>query len=319
MALTMGDMAMQSTDPLERGVIKRFTTTSDLAKVMTWKKIQGSTYKYRLEEQLSGISWRRVNEAYPESTGVISPRQEELKIIGGEFFIDKALVRLSRRGGDSIDLVAEQADMKARALARELERAFFEGDDLVDPDEMTGLRRRLTGAQVIDASAAGTPGTGGVLTQGHVDTLLDAIAMDVGSVHIFTSKVVRRKFTTIVNTATGAVRINYTDIDKLGKQIQAYDGIPIHVVEDDWDASTILDAEDPGDGTADTYSMYAVAFGDQGVTGLVNGDGPLVDCYRVTDETESGPPGEKWRCECYPGMAIHHPRAAARLRAILVV
>jgi len=179
---------------------------------------------------------------------------------------------------------------------------------------MMGLRRRLTGNQVVIA------GTGGaLLTQAMVDTLLDSVAFDIGSVHIFTSKAVRRKFTSVVNAATGAVRINYTDIDKIGRQIQAYDGVPIHVVEDDWDASTILDAEDPGDGAVDTYSMYAVAFGDQAVTGLINGDGPMVDCYQVTDETETGPPGEKWRVETYPGMAIHHPRAAARLRAILIV
>lgn len=314
MALTMADMALQSTDPLEKGVLKRFTTTSDLARVMNWKKITGSIYKYRQEEILSGIEWRRINQAYAESTGVIAPRAEELKILGGEFFVDKALVRLSRRGGDSIDLVSEQADMKARALARELERAVFEGDDLVDPDEMMGIRRRLTGNQVINAGAGGA-----LLVQGMVDQLLDAVAFDIGSVHIFTSKAVRRKFTNVVNASTGAVRINYTDIDKIGKQIQAYDGVPIHVVEDDWDASTILDAEDPGDNTVDTYSMYAIAFGDQAVTGLVNGDGPLVDCYQVTDETETGPPGEKWRIETYPGMAIHHPRAAARLRQVLIV
>lgn len=314
MALTMGDMAVQATDPLERGVMKRFTMTSDLMKVANWKKISGPNYKYRQEEVLSGIEWRRVNQAYAESTGVISPRTEDLKILGGEFFVDKALVRLSRRGGDSIDLVAEQADMKGRALAREWERSFFEGDDLVDPDEMMGLRRRLTGTQVILAGAGGA-----TLTVAMVDALLDAVAHDIGSVHLFMPKNVRRYFTTAVNAATGAIRINYTDIDKLGSQIRTYDGVPIHVVEDDWDATTILDAEDPGDGTVDTYSMYAVVFGDAAVTCLINGDGPnMIDVYQVTKETETGPPGEKWRCECYPGMAIHHPRAAARLRGLLI-
>lgn len=313
MALTLADKASQSTDPFEKGVVKRFTLTSDLMKVMTWKDITGDTYKYRVEETLPGIESRRVNQAYSESTGVIAPRTEQLSIVGGEFFVDRALKRLSRRGGDSIDLVAEQADMKARALARELERLFFEGDPLVDPDEMMGLRPRLTGSQVILA------GTGGAtLTLAMVDTLLDTVAHDLGNAHFFTSKAVRRKWTDLTNAQTGAIRIQYTDIDKLGRQITAYDGVPIHVVEDQWDTSTILDAEDPGDGVADTYSIYLVIFGDSAVTGLYNSDGPMVDCYQVTAETEAGPPGEKWRLEVYPGMAIKHPRAAARLRGVLV-
>jgi hypothetical protein len=312
MALTLSDMAVQSSDPFEQGVVERFALTSDLAKVMTWKKITGDTYKYRVEELLPGIEWRRVNQAYSESTGVISPRTESLGIVGGEFFVDRALKRMQRKNGDAIDLVAEQANMKSRALARELERWYFEGDDLIDPDEPMGLRRRLTGSQVILA------GTGGAtLTLAMVDTLIDSISKSVGQIHIFAPKNVRRKLTDLVNAATGAVRINYTDIDKVGRQIAVYDGVPIHVVEDDWDTSTILDAEDPGDNTVDTYSMYAMAVGDDAATGLINGDGPMVDCYQVTPETEAGPPGEKWRIEVYPGQAIKHPRAAARLRAIL--
>lgn len=314
MALTLSDMAIQSSDPFEAGVMERFALTSDLAKVMTWKKISGDSYRYRVEELLPGIEWRRVNQAYAESTGVISPRVEYIGILGGEFFVDRALKRMQRRNGDAVDLIVEQANMKSRALARELERAFFEGDDLVDPDELIGLRRRLTGNQVILA------GTGGaVLTLSMVDTLIDAVAKSMGQVHLFMPKNVRRKLTDLVNAAGGSVRIQYTDINDVGKQISRYDGYPIHVVEDDWDTSTILDAEDPGDGTADTYSVYAVTFGDDAVTALVNGDEPtVVDCYQVTKETESGPPGEKWRVEIYPGMAIKHPRAAARLRGVLV-
>lgn len=314
MALTIGDLAEQSTDPFDRGVLKKFGKTSDILDIMPVKQISGDVYKYRQQETLSGIEWRRVNQAYSESTGRLTTRQEDIGIIGGEFFVDRALKRFSRSGGDSLDLVAEQASMKSMALAREFERAIFEGDKLVDPDELQGLRPRLTGNQVILAGAGGA-----TLTLAMVDQLIDAVAMGVGQLHFFTNKAVRRKWTNLAKASGGSVQVQYSSINKLGDQISNYDGIPIHVVEDAWDATTILDAEDPGDGTSDTYSIYLLALGEEeGVHLIINGDGPMVDCYQVAKETETGPPGEKWRIEMYPGMVMKHPRAAARLRGLLL-
>lgn len=315
MAGTLADLMVASSDPFEQGVIKRFRLTSDLIDLLPWKTIPTNTYKYRVEEVLPGVSWRNVNEAYPESTGLIAPRIEQTMILGGDVFLDNALLRNERKGGDAIGYQASQYDMKARALARELERSILEGDDLVDPSEMMGLRRRLTGSQVILAGAGGA-----TLTLTMVDSLLDAVDMSLGNVHLFMSKTDRRKMTNLVNAIGGSVNITYRSLNDTGKVIEAYYGVPIHVVEDGWDASTLLGKdEDPGDGTADTSSMYAVAFGDEmGVCGLLSGgDGnPLVD-VREVGETTSGPPGIMGRIEAYPGLMIRTPRAAARLRGIL--
>lgn len=314
MALTMADLAEQSSDPFDKGVLEKFALTSDILRLMPWKQIDGDKHKYRQQDILSGVGWRRVNEPISESTGKLATREEPLGIISGQFFVDKAEKRFMRKGGDSIDLVAEQAAMKSSALARELERAIFEGDPLVDPDEIMGFRPRCTGDQVMLAGAGGA-----TMTLAMMDALIDAVAANVGSLHFFTSKAVRRKWTNLAKATGGSVQIQYQNVSKLGDQISHYDGIPIHVVEDAWDASTILDAEDPGDGTADTYSVYLVAFGEEeGVYGIINGDGPMVDCYKVTDETESGPPGELWRIEMYPGLVRKHPRSIARTRGLLL-
>lgn len=317
MAATLADYMVASTDPFEKEVVKRFRLTSDLVDLMVWKRVPGLVYRYRVEDVAPGVSWRDVNEAYPESTGVISPRSENIMIAGGDVFIDRALLKNERRGGDAFDFQASQYDMKARSLAREIERAILEGDDLVDPSEMMGLRRRLTGSQVILA------GTGGAaLTLTLMDSLLDAVDMSLGNVHVFMSKRDRRTLTNLVNTIGGSVNITYRSINDTGKVIEAYYGVPIHVVEDAWDASTLLGKdEDPGDGTQDTSSIYALAIGDEmGVCGLMGnseGDGsPLVEVYEV-GETTSGPPGIMGRIETYPGLMMTSPRAAARLRGIL--
>lgn len=314
MAGTLADLAVQSSDSFDKAILRRFGETSAFARMLPYRVIDGERFSYRVEETLSGIESRRVNEAYTESTGTWSSRQEDVSIVGGEFFIDRALKRFQQSGGDSFDMVVEQASMKARALSREIERLQIEGDKLVNPDEMNGLRARLTGSQVTLAGAGGA-----VLTVAMIDTLIDNVSDNVGKRVLLMNKATRNKFNSLLLASTGVGRINYSDIDSFGKRVQMYDGVPIIVIEDDWDASTILDAEDPGDGTADTYSIYCVALGiEEGVHGLVNGSGPFVDCYRVTSETETGPPGEKWRIETYPGMAIKHPRAAHRLRGVLL-
>lgn len=312
MALTLQDHALQSSDLFEQGVVKRFVETSDLMKVIPFKKIRGDTYKYRVEEVAPGVSWRRVNEAYPESTGVIAPRVEELKLLGGDVFIDNFIRRTQATGGDAIDHRAVQYDMKARALAREFERSFFEGDPLVDPDEMMGMRARLTGSQVI---TAGT--NGATLTLAMVDQLIDAVSANLGQVHLFMNKTLRRKMTNLANAIGGSVVINYEDISKVGRQITMYNGIPIHIVEDMWDFSTILDFDETCGSSAVTASIYAVVFGEEmGVHGIYNGDGPTVDVYDVGETLLASAPGQVGRIEFYPGLCVKHPKAAARLRGI---
>jgi hypothetical protein len=317
MASTLADLAVSSSDEYEKGVIERFRLTSDFIRLLPQKAIKGRDYRYRVGETLPGVAWRDVNEGYTESTGVIAPRIEQTMILGGDVFTDNALLAAQKRGGDAYDLKAEQYDMKATSLARELERAYFEGDDLVNPKEMPGLRRRLTGNQVIPAAAGGGP-----LTLTLLDQLIDAIDPAMGKIHLWMNAWLRRKIMTLLFAQTGSMSVVYNSLDETGKVITQYGGAEIHVVQDGWDASTLLAFdEDPGDNTADTASIYATVFDEQvGVCGLITGgDGdPLVN-VREVGETTQGAPGIVGRIECYPGLMIRAPRAAARLRAITQV
>lgn len=318
MAVTLRDMAVQSSDPFERGVVKRFAETSELLDVIRVKKISGLRYSYRVQDRLPGIEWRRANEGYSESTGVIVPRYEDLKTFGGRFFIDEVYLRNQRKSGrDAIDIQAEQAEMKAMAAARELERSVLEGDDLVDPDELMGLRRRAVNNQVILAGSGGA-----TISLAMLNSLIAAVSRQLGMIHIFMNKSTLQKVTDLAIASSGTnVVINYDNINQLGARIKTYDGVPLHVVEDDWDTTTILDAEDPGDGTADTYSVYAIATGEMGVQLLVggggDGDGPIATITSL-GKAQQGPPGEIWQLDSDVGMITPHPRSLARLRGALL-
>lgn len=318
MAVTTGDYALQATDPFERAIVKRYAMTSDLVKFLNVHKVSGMVMRYRQQDRLPGIEWRRANEGYAESTGLIVPREEHLRTFGGRFFIDEVFLRNQRSGADAISLYTEQADLKAIAAARELERAILEGDDLIDPDEIMGFRRRAVNNQVILAGSGGA-----TMTLAMVDQALDQTSRMAGKIHIFAPKNVRRKMTTlaVAGGAAATYTVNYQSVNEIGEQITSYDGHPLHLVEDDWDTTTILDAEDPGDGTADTYSMYFVATGDMGVELLVggggNGDGPIAG-IKSLGKAQQGPPGEIWQLDSDAGLACKHPRCLTRLRGLLV-
>jgi len=156
--------------------------------------------------------------------------------------------------------------MKARAVSREFSRAFFEGDDLVDPSEMPGLRRRLTGSQVL---LAGTNGAS--LTIAMLDELIDTVME--GNTHIFLHKTLRRKVTSLLLAAGAGASYNvtYSDIDKMGKQVTMYNGVPFHIVEDMGNSNSILGFDEVAGSSSITSSIYAVNFGEDATHLIFNG------------------------------------------------
>jgi hypothetical protein len=291
----------------EQAAIKMFTLRSDVAKRAPATRIDGYTFPYSREVTLPGIGWRGVNEAWTESTGVINPLVERLQILGGEFEVDKFILETAPRQAQSEWV--KQSRMKVTAAARELDRAFLEGDDLVNPKEMVGLRNRLSGNQVMLAGAGGV-----TLTLAMLDELRDRVPFS-GNLVWFMNTTMRRKLNALLDAATGSRRIEETR-NNFGQQVDRYAGADIAVVEYLGDGTTWLDFdEDPGDGTPDTTSIYLVYFGDDGVQLIYNGQNGKemnVEDFGVLESR----PRRMGRLETYIGMVIPHPRAAARLRGI---
>ena len=186
--------------------------------------------------------------------------------------------------------------MKAKAAALDWTKNFFKGDSVADPKGFDGLEKRLTGAQVLDATA-------GCMTINDLDKLIDAVhgAPDV----LFMNKTTRRTVNALRRAAGQATEVVS---DAFGRQIDAYAGIPISTIEDDASGNPILDF-DEGTG-ADTTSIYAVRFGvSEWVGGLQCGgleviDQGLIDVWHQTLI--------EWICS----FTIFHPKAAARLQGI---
>lgn len=154
MALTLAESAKLSNDTLARGVLETFVQTSPILDRIPFMEIEGNAYAYNEEATLPGVAFRNVNEAYTESTGTVNQKSEKLVILGGDADVDR-FIRQTRSNIN--DQRAEQTSLKVKAISYKFQETFFNGDTNVDTKSFDGLKKRLTGTQVIDGGAKGCP------------------------------------------------------------------------------------------------------------------------------------------------------------------
>ena len=211
----------------------------------------------------------------------MNPHTEKLFILGGLSSVDRALVKTQ---GSVNNIRAIHDSMKAKAAALTFTKTFFKGDNGTNATEFDGLEERITGDQLLT----------GELTLAKLDELIDAV---VGApTALFMNKATRRNVNALMRAAGQATEVVS---DAFGRQIPAYAGLPIGVIEEDKDGNAIL-----ADG-----EVYALRFGIQEfVSGLQAGGMEVIDLglNRTQYETLI-----EWIC----GVAVFHPKAAARLAA----
>lgn len=296
--LTLLEHAKLNPSPLVQGVVEIFASENPILLNMPFETINGPAYVYNLEGALPGVSFRGINESFTESTGVINPQTEALKICGGESYYDTFLVKT---GTGNNDARAVHDGLKAKALALKWARVFFDGSSESDPREFDGLNRRLTGSQHVQLATGGA-----TLTLAKVNELIDAIQGT--PTLLLMNKTMRRKITDLA-AGTAAVSMG---LDQLGRSMTAYAGIPIAVVEDDDEGNAILGFdEDDGSGNLDTCSIYAVKFDMGAFHGIQAGPVDVRDIGELPNR-----PAYCTRSEWFAAMVLKHPKAAARLSRI---
>lgn len=301
--LTILEASKLSQNTLASGVVEIFARNNPVLERLPFIDIGGSAFTYNREGTLPGIAFRGVNESYTESTGVINPETETLTICGGDSDYDVALVKMQGQNRTA-DLRAAHDALKSKSLTLTWLKTFFDGNSQTEPREFDGVNRRLSGTtQELETGSAG----GATLTLAMVDDLIDAI--DGTPDALLMNKTMRRKINALMRASGQAIE---TISDSFGRQIQAYGGVPIGIVEDDASGTAILDFdEDDGSGNLDTTSIYALRYGLDGVHGIQTE--PLD--ARDLGELDSKP-AYRTRIEWYSGLVFKHPKATARLRWI---
>lgn len=301
MAVTLVEAAKQSQNPIQSAIIEMYARSSDILAVLPFVTIRGNALRYNREETLPGIGFRGVNEAYPESTGILNPVTEPLVIAGGDLDVDKFIVTTMGVSQRSV-----QEAMKVKSLALAWTKQFVKGDSKSDPRGFDGLQVRLTNNQLL--WAGGTDG-GDALSLSKLDELIDAVEQPT---HLLMSKAMRRRLTAASrNTSVGGF-ITYTK-DSFGRTVSVYNDLPILIIDTDNEGNSILGFDEVGatGSTATATSIYCVSLNDGMLGGIQSGTMMTTDLGEL--ETK---PVYRTRIEWYAGIACYHGRAAARLGGI---
>lgn len=314
MALTLAQAALLSQDELQRGVIETFVIESSLLDRIPLLDIQGNAYAYNREASLPGVEFRAVNAAYAESTGVISQASESLTILGGDADVDTFIQQTRSNLNDQR---ATQTRMKVKAAAYKYQDTFVNGDVAVDANVFDGLKKRLTGTQLLPAATNGLPVLGADDNARHafLDKLDEAISLVQGTVSaLYMNKNV------LARMKSSARRLTMFDqtTDSFGKTIATYNGISLIDIGSKADGTPIIPQTETQGTATDASSIYVVSFGqdesDGGVTGLTNGGVQVRDLGEVDDK-----PAYRTRIEFFCGLALFSGKAAARLSGVRAV
>lgn len=283
------------------GVILQYAESSGVLANLPFRDIAGNAFSYNVEETLPGIGFRGVNESYSSSTGVVNPVTETLKIAGGDLDVDNFIIKTMGSGARTA-----QEMMKVKSLALSWTNAFINGDTSTDVKEFDGIKKRLTGTQLV---SAGSTSGGDVLSLERLDAVIDQVDMPT---HLIMNKTMRRRLTAASrNTGVGGY-ITFEQ-DQFGRRVEMYQGLPIIVLQEDNERNQILPFTESGagGGTAQCTSIYCVSFDEMGLTGIQSEGIDVRDLGELDSK-----PVMRTRVEWFAGLAILQPRAAARLYGV---
>jgi len=298
LALTLIEAAKVGSGTVyQRAVVTTFAQQTDILRTLPFSNIAGNALKYNQESVLPGVAFRGVNASYTPSTGVINPIVEPLVIAGGDLDVDKFIVDTEGPAARNI-----HEAMKLKHIGHLWTNAFLKGDQSADPTTLDGLQRRLVGSQLI---SQGSTSGGDPLSLAKLDQLIDTVE---DPTHLIMSRAMRRRFYTASRAQTVGGHIVFT-LNSMGTPVGSYAGLPLLVADGLGDVYSTLafNEASAGGGTTGT-SIYCVSFGEGKLHGIQN----AIPSVRDLGELDATP-AFRTRMEWYAGIALKHPRAAARL------
>jgi hypothetical protein len=318
-AVTLAQSALLSQNSLQRGVLEIFVQEGVVLDRIPLMDIEGNAYAYDEEAALPGIEFRAVNGTYTESTGTVNQKTETLVILGGDADVDTFIQKTRSNMNDQRAL---QDQLKVKAATYKFQDAFINGDTSVDANSFDGLKKRLTGGQVLaggtdihtffdflDALIALVPGLtadNGVL---YMNSLIRTKILGALRRININVESVGRLPAPLRTSVTGASRVTQA-------QLPTYNGIPMIDIGTNAAGTLIIPQTETQGASSVASSIYAVKFGnsegDQAVTGLTNGG---VDVRDLGEQQVK--PAFRTRIEFFCGVGVFGGKAAARGSGIL--
>lgn len=293
-------------DPLTKDFVEIYAKNSDILDAITYTSdgVAAGAYRYNTEGAGPTMAFRGLNESYVSSIGVLNPQVETLKIAGGEFKVDTAIVRWQGQGKRA-KLVRSQQ----KSMARLITDKFLKGDNTSDNREIDGLQRRLplTGSQTI----ANTNASGGAALK--LSKILELQDVVRNSTHWIMNKELRRAITMAQSDVNVSGYLTQ-DEDRFGRIVWKLAGKPILVGYESGPEGAILPFTEAnfGGGSAVATSIYLADLSEDGVQ-MLQSEAPIV---KDLGEMESEP---QWltRAEWDLSPVVENPYSIGRLSSII--
>ena len=293
MALTLVEASKLSNDTLLAGVIETIAQESPVLQRLPFIEIVGNGLSYNRENVAPTAAFYDVGDTWVESTPTFTQATATLKILGGDADIDNFLK--STRSNIQ-DLEAAVVQLKSRAVQALFDDTFVNGDEVVNPDSFDGLDALVEAGQAVSMGV-----NGGSLTLEKLDELVDKVRGGKPDLLLMSRR--SRRSLNILARASGSFL--EADRDEFGGMLQFYDGIPIGLndyIADDQTVGT----------SSDCSSIYAMQFGEGGLSGLTAPGGLTVERVGSLETKDASRIRVKW----YAGLALFNAVKLAKLEGV---
>lgn len=294
MALTLTESAKLSNDVLLSGVVETIVNESPVLQHLPFIEIVGNSLTYNRENAAPTVAFYDVGDTWAESTPTFTQVSATLKILGGDADVDN-YVAATR--SNIQDLEAAVVELKAKAVQQKFDDTFINGDTDENAKSFDGIDKLTPESQTVSMGD-----NGATLTLDKLDELIDKVKTGKPDMLIM-SRRTRRKMNSLVrDSGSGFLQ---SDRNMLGMMVQYYDGVPIGV--SDWVG------DDKRVGTSrDSSTVYAVQFGEEGVSGLTGPSGLQVERVGSLETKDATRTRVKW----YVAVALFSTVKLAKLTGV---
>lgn len=281
---------------LERGVIEELIDRDELFALFPFKTVNGKSYDYRREKELSEAEFLDPYDVVPEGAATFDEVTTRLRILAGDVDMDKFILSTE---SDLNSQLAIQLASKVKGIGLKFRRTLINGDSGVSSKQFDGVRKLVPAAQTLVAGA-----NGGAVTFGAIDELKDAVLLgaDVLMMREGTWRAVKALI-----RAMGGNTADHVMIENFGR-VPAIDGTPVIV-------NNFIAGNEVQGTNNNTTSIYALRLNEvDGLHGIVGGEAAGIKVEEIG--TIQNKDAVRYRVKWYVGTALKATHSVARLKGI---
>lgn len=266
----------------------------------------GSTlnYVYNKITKYSSAGFRSINKGYTDSETTTEPTTVALKILGGDYKIDRVIGKYVK---GIVQQEAFQLEQKIKAIKRTFSWAFIRGNKSVDAEQYDGLEALISNKMRLDDNI--DLSTAAKITKNYTaltDAFRDMEAeMGEAPTAWFCSPEGFALIQKIADRATGFTAVK----DQFGKQTLYYNGTPFVKLGD---ISTTKNSVIETDAATGKTAFYPVRLALDGCHAISpEGNDAGISVYPI--DPASSETVRKGSCEMVTGIALKNYRAAGKV------